>query len=252
MSTLALMPSADASQDDRNRATRSLLALSFFTADMRAGIGPFLGVFLQQHGWSTGPIGTVMTLGGVAGMVMTVPAGAFIDYTDKKRLSRRHHRHLHGDGLLPDPAFAIGRGGDREPSRDRDRRRRDRPRGRRDDARRRQPEGLQPAERAQPGLEPRRQQDRGGTVGLSRLALRHAGDLLSCGAVRGVRDHLGPVDPGSRHRSSGGTRLGERRPSGSRRSGRGLQGTEPQQADAVARRTTADFFDTIGARRPTW
>ncbi len=53
---------------------------------MQAGIGPFLGVFLQQRGWTSGPIGTVMTAGGVAGMVMTVPAGAFIDHTEKKRM----------------------------------------------------------------------------------------------------------------------------------------------------------------------
>jgi len=73
------------SDGDRRRATRWLQSLNFFMADMQAGIGPFLGVFLQQRGWQTGPIGTVMTLGGVAGMVMTVPAGAFIDHTDKKR-----------------------------------------------------------------------------------------------------------------------------------------------------------------------
>ncbi|WP_139810121.1 MFS transporter [Sphingomonas azotifigens] len=71
---------------DRRRATRALQALNFFMADMQAGIGPFLGVFLQQRGWTAGPIGTVMTAGGVAGMVMTVPAGAFIDHTEKKRL----------------------------------------------------------------------------------------------------------------------------------------------------------------------
>jgi len=73
------------SDGDRRRATRSLEALNFFMADMQAGIGPFLGVFLQQRGWQTGPIGTVMTVGGVAGMVMTAPAGAFIDHTQKKR-----------------------------------------------------------------------------------------------------------------------------------------------------------------------
>ncbi|USI73399.1 MFS transporter [Sphingomonas morindae] len=72
-------------QAERRRATRALQALNFFMADMQAGIGPFLGVFLQQRGWQTGPIGTVMTLGGVAGMAVTVPAGAFIDHTEKKR-----------------------------------------------------------------------------------------------------------------------------------------------------------------------
>ncbi|MEO6781471.1 MAG: hypothetical protein ABI407_09745 [Bradyrhizobium sp.] len=47
-------------------------------ADMQAGIGPFLGVFLLGHGWESGLIGTVMTLGGITGMLMTTPAGALI------------------------------------------------------------------------------------------------------------------------------------------------------------------------------
>lgn len=63
-----------------------LLALNFFMADMQAGIGPFLGVFLSAHGWSTGLIGTVMTLGGIAGMAMTAPSGAMVDATTHKRL----------------------------------------------------------------------------------------------------------------------------------------------------------------------
>lgn len=54
-------------------------------ADVQAGIGPFLGVFLIAHGWQSGPIGSVMTIGGVAGMLMTAPAGAFIDETTHKR-----------------------------------------------------------------------------------------------------------------------------------------------------------------------
>nr|AGU10506.1 Major Facilitator Superfamily [uncultured organism] len=88
MATSAAMRRPDSSDavGDRTRATRALQALNFFMADMQAGIGPFLGVFLQQRGWTSGPIGTVMTAGGVAGMIMTVPAGAFIDHTEKKRL----------------------------------------------------------------------------------------------------------------------------------------------------------------------
>ncbi|MFK0165038.1 MFS transporter [Rhizobium sp. NPDC090279] len=54
-------------------------------ADVQAGIGPFLGVFLVAHGWQSGSIGSVMTIGGVAGMVMMAPAGAFIDETRHKR-----------------------------------------------------------------------------------------------------------------------------------------------------------------------
>jgi len=63
-----------------------LQSLNFFMADMQAGIGPFLGIFLLAHGWKSGPIGTVMTIGGVAGMLMTAPAGALIDATKRKRL----------------------------------------------------------------------------------------------------------------------------------------------------------------------
>lgn len=80
------LPAARAADDaDRRRANKALLALNFFMADLQAGIGPFLGVFLQQHGWATGPVGSVMSAGGIAGIVMTAPAGAFIDHTDKKR-----------------------------------------------------------------------------------------------------------------------------------------------------------------------
>ncbi|VIO79544.1 putative MFS-type transporter [Bradyrhizobium ivorense] len=68
------------------KALRPLLALNFFMADMQAGVGPFLGVFLLAHGWQSGWIGTVMTAGGVAGMLMTTPAGALIDATHSKKL----------------------------------------------------------------------------------------------------------------------------------------------------------------------
>ena len=64
---------------------RPLEALNFFMADLQAGIGPFLGVFLLAHGWQSGWIGTVMTLGGVAGMLVTAPAGALVDATTHKR-----------------------------------------------------------------------------------------------------------------------------------------------------------------------
>ena len=63
-----------------------LQSLNFFMADMQAGTGPFLGIFLLAHGWKSGLIGSVMTIGGVAGMVMTIPAGAIIDETKRKRL----------------------------------------------------------------------------------------------------------------------------------------------------------------------
>jgi predicted MFS family arabinose efflux permease len=64
---------------------RALEALHFFVADVQAGIGPFLGVFLQACGWHTGAIGAVMTLSGMVGMIATVPAGALVDATKRKR-----------------------------------------------------------------------------------------------------------------------------------------------------------------------
>ena len=71
--------------EQRSPGIRALVALNFFMADMQAGIGPFLGVFLLAHGWQSGFIGTVMTVGGIAGMIMTTPAGALIDATRHKR-----------------------------------------------------------------------------------------------------------------------------------------------------------------------
>jgi MFS family permease len=75
-----------ASNEPPSNGLWPLLSLNFFMADMQAGIGPFLGVFLLAHGWESGLIGTVMTLGGVAGMLMTTPAGALVDASQHKKL----------------------------------------------------------------------------------------------------------------------------------------------------------------------
>jgi predicted MFS family arabinose efflux permease len=63
-----------------------LLALNFFMADMQSGIGPFVSVFLQERGWASGLIGTAMTIGNVAGMLITTPIGGFIDESRNKRM----------------------------------------------------------------------------------------------------------------------------------------------------------------------
>src|ERR1700733_14548303 len=83
----SIMARRQSAPADTARAVRPLEALNFFMADMQAGIGPFLGVFLLAHGCGSGLIGTVMTIGGVAGMVMTAPAGALVDATSHKRFS---------------------------------------------------------------------------------------------------------------------------------------------------------------------
>ena len=69
----------------RRRTLLPLQALNFFMADMQAGIGPFLGVFLLAHGWHNGWIGAVIGIGGLAGMAAATPAGALIDASSRKR-----------------------------------------------------------------------------------------------------------------------------------------------------------------------
>lgn len=65
--------------------TQSLNWMNFFLADVRDGLGPFLGVFLQANGWNPEQIGYVMALGGIAGMVATTPMGMLIDAVRAKR-----------------------------------------------------------------------------------------------------------------------------------------------------------------------
>jgi predicted MFS family arabinose efflux permease len=64
----------------------ALFGLNFFMADMQSGLGQFLGVFLLAHGWESGMIGTVLTIGGMAGMLATAPVGALVDASRHKRL----------------------------------------------------------------------------------------------------------------------------------------------------------------------
>lgn len=63
----------------------ALNGLNFFMADVRDGLGPFLGVYLQERGWGPQDIGLVMTVGGLAGMIATTPLGALVDATRYKR-----------------------------------------------------------------------------------------------------------------------------------------------------------------------
>jgi MFS family permease len=72
-------------QSPTMRERRALESLNFFMADMQAGVGPFLGVFLLAHGWRSGWIGLVMTCGGIGGVLMTAPAGAWVDSSRHKR-----------------------------------------------------------------------------------------------------------------------------------------------------------------------
>jgi MFS family permease len=65
---------------------RPLDWLNFFLADVKGGLGPYLGIYLltQQH-WNQAAIGIVATVAGIFGLVVHAPVGAFIDATRWKR-----------------------------------------------------------------------------------------------------------------------------------------------------------------------
>jgi MFS family permease len=84
--TIASPAAGQVPRSAADRSIRALGAVNFFLADVRDGLGPFLGVFLIEKGWNTGTIGLVMTAGGLAGMLATTPFGALADATKAKRL----------------------------------------------------------------------------------------------------------------------------------------------------------------------
>ena len=73
---------------DEHAKKYSLIFLSllcFSLADVRDGLGPFLGVYLQEQGWMADEIGFVMTVGGLAELLCITPLGALADHTRHKR-----------------------------------------------------------------------------------------------------------------------------------------------------------------------
>lgn len=68
------------------RSLTALCLMSFFLADVRDGLGPFLGIFLTERHWRPDEIGMVMTCGGIAGLLATLPAGITADATRQKKL----------------------------------------------------------------------------------------------------------------------------------------------------------------------
>lgn len=70
---------------DRRTSLIFLSLLCFALADVRDGLGPFLGVYLQEQGWTPDEIGFVMTVGGLAELFCITPLGALADHTRRKR-----------------------------------------------------------------------------------------------------------------------------------------------------------------------
>lgn len=60
--------------------------LSFFLADVRGGLGPYVGVFLLTEAqWNQAMIGGVLAISGLVGVSLHAPVGALIDATRHKR-----------------------------------------------------------------------------------------------------------------------------------------------------------------------
>ncbi len=67
---------------------RALDGLNLFLADVRDGMGPFLGAFLREaHRWDTGRVGIVLAASQVGTVLLQTPAGALIDRIRGKRLA---------------------------------------------------------------------------------------------------------------------------------------------------------------------
>ncbi|MDR3618943.1 MAG: MFS transporter, partial [Paludisphaera borealis] len=85
---------ADADQQRPDRETRrpsptslrALDGLNFFLADVRDGMGPFLGTFLRDaHGWDAGRVGIALAASQFGTVLAQTPAGALIDRIRWKR-----------------------------------------------------------------------------------------------------------------------------------------------------------------------
>ena len=60
--------------------------INFLLADVRGGLGPYVGIFLLGHAhWDHATIGLVLTVSGLVGISLHAPIGAFIDATRHKR-----------------------------------------------------------------------------------------------------------------------------------------------------------------------
>jgi len=168
----------------------ALFSLNFFMADIQAGIGPFLGVFLLAHGWESGLIGTVMTIGGIAGMIMITPAGAMIDATTNKRtfvIIPGIFTVIASAVILVSQSFWVCCG---IAGSDRDSRGRDRACGHGNNTGDRASGRFQHAERSQSGFQSRWQYGGRGPVWLPRMEIWFRRGVHFGGCVRGVVDHF--------------------------------------------------------------
>jgi MFS family permease len=68
------------------RSLRALDGVNFFIAAVLAGFGPFVAVYLGGRGWLQQDIGFILSVPGIAGLLVQIPGGELLDATRSKRL----------------------------------------------------------------------------------------------------------------------------------------------------------------------
>jgi MFS family permease len=70
------------------RSLRALDLVNLFQADVGAGLGPFLAIYLMaSRGWKPGMIGVALAAAGYANVAAQTPAGALVDWIHRKRMA---------------------------------------------------------------------------------------------------------------------------------------------------------------------
>jgi hypothetical protein len=67
------------------QSLRGLDWLNFFLAGVLTGFGPFVALYLRGLGWTQVEIGSVLTISGLAGLLIQVPGGELLDMVRSKR-----------------------------------------------------------------------------------------------------------------------------------------------------------------------
>jgi MFS family permease len=88
---MSITEATEPESSEKHPATTSLHALdavNIFLADVRDGMGPFLGTFLREnHGWDAGKVGIALAASQIGTVLAQTPAGALIDLIKWKRLA---------------------------------------------------------------------------------------------------------------------------------------------------------------------
>jgi MFS family permease len=79
MDGIAASKAALALPHPSRRSLRGLDWFVFFVADVQAGFGPFVAVYLTTQKWTQFDIGLVMTVAGLVALIGQVPGGALVD-----------------------------------------------------------------------------------------------------------------------------------------------------------------------------